>query len=1359
MSIFRHEKTKKCLSFGDLSYLYNGNPLKLEKCSEYDADFDKSKLPDTKVGKYNIMGHDPKNGNLRCLGPSEDGETLELSTKCDENTIFEILHDTETAPNEDTIKNKIKHASIKTLITFSDNRNAKIINKNVLWSKSLTNARHELSHANYKTYFTLYQFKEDSDIDNLYNSNGDVSCKLKMHIDEYEQDPDVVLKKTTYFLVPNQNETAIIFSNVDTPKDIRLIISTFSVKKGNETQNDENINVSNFHKVKIGYKTSNGMVKYAKIDQYNNDNGMTLASSTNCTLFRLSLLENADKFKVLYRGYNENSDNIKLASYINPTKKMSIKRNGQLHARNSRDNDRSRSLSFQVRPVVEGMTTLNKGMTFNEIREGMVSGVGSQNNTNQTSYEDIVNGIRVVAIKYKMGKETISVMIQDIDTLTDNITKSSFQNDRYHSQPLLKLLASLRLFLLNVETAYTSCKTMREHMVNFLKSYNSAKGLYQVINNRTVSDSIDTIVRIITQKIKEVEQTFTNLKAYKRDVEHHDVLNLQLFENNEGIELPIHVLRYEVKIIRTLAQIGDKIDGRINAVYSVFGNPNEVTTILPTLKQPFIVIKPPSPSDIQELTEVITIIKDLKKEQSTLRGKRSNYLDVEFGDILDACFSNSGSILTFNTRNIFNIENRGLITNIETCCTLQIRNVKLSMDCSTCKSDITSTFSNIIRTSPPGNTITSLEIFFTTVMRHMTAIVQRLNEFKSSYPNAINVNDMVLFNHINIFNSNYETYKSADQVPLLFVNIYRSLAGSNSKVSLRSVNDLSDFYTPSFFLSYLHVKLYAIFIPTFSGVVKHSMSIIEGGSSLSKPLNANLNSDDANMIEGFTGSVSSVNNTFYPNIPKPLNICKIESDTNDFLKMGLVYKKADAENYSSLEKAYESLYDEINGYKCKSIGGNYVNIDMAVKYNNISESIPVAYGSKISQNSSVCSSNNNECDFNAMIMLKHDTDNKQAQLYIKHNKDNVDLILTNPGSLPNDDDMDIVFDPETINVSNIKTRFYITNDRIDMLTKRQDKTNQLLGNHALYSMDGKLRLVINDSGKLELHYKIKPNKSIDNTNYGNIKYSVTTNDVYINKVPNADDNMKYQVGNTINKLGFVNIDNTFKAFGVDHPNVIKSSEVYKQYPNLTLNRNKGEPISSNPCETDADCLGYYDDGTNKYKITNDNKNYISLGNSGTVYLKQYGLKISDGNNNFLLPPSNNNLVGHDVFNIYKGKRGNDISTGLLKHVLNEKTNEMNQMHEDLKVKLSNFVDIFNSLSKDEMEMVKSAGISVENVKELIQKYDTVYSNGQRSRQVNTLVNAQLEDINHSKYHKSQYMMAMAGVASLSGLLYLMNVLK
>tara|TARA_B100001287_G_C22487597_1_gene437413 strand:- start:451 stop:738 length:288 start_codon:yes stop_codon:yes gene_type:complete len=94
----------------------------------------------------------------------------------------------------------------------------------------------------------------------------------------------------------------------------------------------------------------------------------------------------------------------------------------------------------------------------------------------------------------------------------------------------------------------------------------------------------------------------------------------------------------------------------------------------------------------------------------------------------------------------------------------------------------------------------------------------------------------------------------------------------------------------------------------------------------------------------------------------------------------------------------------------------------------------------------------------------------------------------------------------------------------------------------------------------------------------------------------------------------------------------------------------------------------------------------------------------------------------------------------------------------MNVNYSSLVNSFNDLTENELVMLNEAGISVKKLKNLTNKYEELYSNMENKAKLKDLFDSQKQD-SSKLYNKSEYTMALTGIASIASLMYVFNYMK
>ena len=349
----------------------------------------------------------------------------------------------------------------------------------------------------------------------------------------------------------------------------------------------------------------------------------------------------------------------------------------------------------------------------------------------------------------------------------------------------------------------------------------------------------------------------------------------------------------------------------------------------------------------------------------------------------------------------------------------------------------------------------------------------------------------------------------------------------------------------------------------------------------------------------------------------------------------------------------------------------------------------------------------------------------------------------------------------------------------DMLTKINESevlNSNLNGTSALYSIDGKLRLIINHNKKLTLQYKKKISREIPTMSTNNdVGYGIGKDgdfqSVFITQLQNWRTN---KLGTHVNKIGYLGVNNKYTS-KTNADKIYTGDLSYVNYPNLDFDTSVltamsgvgNENDANTNCNSDPDCIGYVNKSSTYYKIPKNKINEIyydittPTAGSNSVYLKKLGLQLNE--NTHLSDISNsgaNYMIDASNQEILEGRnyRANNLQIGTLENMLKPNYNALKSRRTTLNQSYQNLVNSFNKLTKNELSMLKEAGISVKNLKTLTTKYNDLYTNKEKSIKLKNMFETQKHDTSQL-YNKSEYTMALTGIASIASLLYLFNYMK
>ena len=231
----------------------------------------------------------------------------------------------------------------------------------------------------------------------------------------------------------------------------------------------------------------------------------------------------------------------------------------------------------------------------------------------------------------------------------------------------------------------------------------------------------------------------------------------------------------------------------------------------------------------------------------------------------------------------------------------------------------------------------------------------------------------------------------------------------------------------------------------------------------------------------------------------------------------------------------------------------------------------------------------------------------------------------------------------------------IRKNQFQLLEVTNNPEERNLRHHsALYSGNtngelDKFRLIIDgtkNGGTLTLQYIKKQNADVFTGSFtsGGSSYNYGKGKDIDLKQPiislyGLKDNNKNKVGNTVNKLGYLSVNNKYKQYN--------QSSAIKSNTNLGYKTYAGYDISSGylntnitteaSCNTNVDCIGL--GGSIPYGIMSANRQYIyNNTGSNSIKLKKFGLQLTD---NLYMNDSSNNgyLTDASGFNLLEGQRG------------------------------------------------------------------------------------------------------------------------
>ena len=400
-----------------------------------------------------------------------------------------------------------------------------------------------------------------------------------------------------------------------------------------------------------------------------------------------------------------------------------------------------------------------------------------------------------------------------------------------------------------------------------------------------------------------------------------------------------------------------------------------------------------------------------------------------------------------------------------------------------------------------------------------------------------------------------------------------------------------------------------------------------------------------------------------------------------------------------------------------------------------------------------------------------------------------------------------------------KTIVTETETTMELLQYTSDTTGEtLMGNEALVSteagnydistnFDGYFKLIISNnphqSGAIQpiIQYKPLANLPIYEDNIGvvgNFSGNHVTRNPGSGKrsvtLYNTND-AKYRLGALINESGYIGTDGTYYRTTNDKIKKINdigtavesdklpsnysgtqlSSVNFKEITNMRFAVQDVRDKFTNPTDVNnEDVLGVFatphpqDDITSTYyRITNDNIKYLYKNNStisdsvisddvGTFYLKKNAL---NGNNNACVTNAKQtNILTYDEYNALNKGTFTDGNICGIRQVMKTYIDRFNNDRTTFTNLFNNLVNAFNDLNENELKMLQTTKIKVEELNNLVKDYDKMYSKVVENQKFATIVNEQNNEFNLGN-KKTEYHMAIAGITSIGALIFLFNYMK
>lgn len=1284
MSIFKHETTNKCLTFGDFGTSFNNNFITLQECPD---GIERSNFGDSKSNLYKISS------NGQCVIPNAENNKLILGNCNNNNSKFSIYH----TPNNLEKNKKIKE--IKAYIVFNGGRDNIYINNLIsTWQKKLTNSSHKNTYKNINSYFVLYNFDSNETFENLYRNNGSTNCNLKLIIDENSDDGKS--KSTTYYLTPNKDKSGLVFSEYEYTNEKLVIITESRIK------NDNNFNNENFGVIKIGF---NG--KYANINHRETQFIMPLKdNASSSSLFRILFIDNTDNFKILYDSKN----NTKLYSYVNPIKKITYNKKNKLISNNL--NNKSDYFNFNI---IEGMNT-------------------GQPETDETRYLEIPTDINSIILSINQlihGKTTnFDRILKGIDKLKKIMEKSSDGNANAHTQEQQTMIKSLYKIIDNTQSSYKLIKHIhKEYETNSINLNKDNLASIQI--GSTINESYNSIKN--------------NLDKINPKVKHYN--------NNKPFKISDFILNPEY--LNLLASIFNYLNTNQNTIKT---KTIEIYHYLPEVEPIFM-------NELPKVTSYNNMI-------------------------------NSENILNYSKRKINEYINNLTSKNYD-------------------KYLIKINFSNI------HEKVLKYLKYMNQKIKNQLRIIEHVKKFElyeisnldqfnsNSFPSiSEKITDLNSESFSGLITNLYNKYSLSAKIPGSFSdnisNTFNSLNDGNyipqkfkflyESFNLEEVSEprnLYEYYSKNFLINYKQKEMIKNFKIFYEPIYNRAIDMLTNKNKIGTRA---INTKSSNQnIEGFSNRKTGYDSMLLPRTPKYLNQCQYANTRHAFnlIQNGFTYNGEDLNNYISI--SYDSYDIGSDPYKCDSvikpdIGITYNALDRADNY--LKSEINNSYLSDACE--LVDADSSSVCDFwsgfkldvkpgpSGYVYLRTERldSSKNVIRGSRHDLDlNAAFGIPIPGGSVNDyekifNEADIsgkhVFFTRVTSKKTGDVNYYNTftaGNQFQLLQQTSDPTNPHLNHHdALYSGNkndekDKFRLIIDgtqNGGTLTLQYILKNNKKFSGSEY---KYGIGKSDANepIVSLYGLKDISQNKVGATIDKIGYLSVNNKYKDYTNESENIIKANSNlgYKTYTryNIAQEHRNDSIKTEQDCIVDPSCVAF--DANNDKGIMIDKRKYIhkSLDAAHTIKLKKFGLDLS-GSEIFMNDSSNNGyLTDASGFKLLENNTGL-LQLPTIENILKPNYDNLTSQMSLMTDKYENLVDSFNKLTTDELVMLKNAGISVTEIKELVNRYSSINNRINDKIKLKDLFDTQKED-SSQLYNRSEYAMALTGIASIASLMYVFNYMK
>lgn len=958
MSIFKNTSTGMCLSQGEFGHTLNGRDAVLRKCDQYsDVLTPSSTLQGDENTKYMI-----KYGN-KCINPGSkngNGDYKMVAGNCDESSYYKLYEDTRNINNQVVDK-------LNVYFIFSDNHTAYLDGTSRLWGKLLTYNNHKYSssaseeHSHH--YFVIYDFDSNMTISEIMKDNHLIHCKVKYVVEEFNSDNQPINVATEYYLVPNNTNTMLYFTN-KLKESKRIFVETTSKADYNDdTRGREGNNSRNFNVCRFGAMINN-QKKYAKLDTRTNTAGMTLGNSY--TNFRMLTKDNMDELKLLFHyPYDCTSGKINISSYINPVKKMIVNRKNNVKTRNMRDDSKNSRALFNIIPKEEeGFASLQEG--YSGLIEGMtprceikINGSCSAHSSSvplNTSFLDSEYGGPAATTDYQcnvraqnwqtecggtdvtytfksdstlvgasMPASTDPTIVEQISQLYSTLTSDPTQFSVIMSQINTLLNTNIPKDTEGNETAY-SCGT-KQNLNRLITLFNDLQNLYEQVKvlKENMKKSFQTLLldnmfnkqqgsvqMIDINQAKKIISDLNLLMSQLRSLQ----IDVNVSRENKEAPLDLSSLNVNLQFIQYIIYILDyfnskktNIRSNVNTFYDYFNLFNDGSFKIYNNGMTFIITNNNSFDDSVYKYDTNLLISSFIQMGTYFKDIPKKLFDIDFGEFYDMMYENSELILSLDTSHMSKIVLSKYTNEVP----------------SNINGGLFYYFLPLLKSQEEYYALNSKCLLLKNKIDELSNIPANSNYsnvISSHYSKIMSVSSNLLDNtdltqysffKVLIYYNNLQN--SGSLASSTFVYCYGNLkyilekSSTTSSLTYSGITHLREYYRDNILLQKYNMMLIESFVNKYSQAYTKALTdsnMIDGG-------NIQYINETPDFVEGFSGlkkttkegletMLNTTSNKLFPSTPQSLNLLHksdYASQHVNYLNDAYLYRKDPNDNYKS----------------------------------------------------------------------------------------------------------------------------------------------------------------------------------------------------------------------------------------------------------------------------------------------------------------------------------------------------------------------------------------------------------------------------------------------------------------------------